>query len=134
MFAFQVHTILATVRPNLITFPSYLNSHTFAWQQTRGLRGFPPDSPPSDHLFWATTAMKNATSWIHIDANGFGTVIDSVTGTKYWVVCRRRRDLTGPGTQGDLSSMFCFEGTQVDEAATSCFEHEAVVIQPGSVL
>lgn len=78
--------------------------------------------------------MKNATSWIHIDANGLATAVDGVTGTKFWVICRPRRELVKRGSPGDLSSMFAFSDSQVDEASSSSFDHEAVVIQPGTVL
>ena len=88
-------------------------------------------NPPADDLVWATAAMRNATSWIHIDAQGFATAIDNVTGTKYWVVCRQRYGQSGHA--GDMSSMFWMGTTQVDEAATQCFEHEGVILQPGSV-
>jgi hypothetical protein len=109
------------------------NSHAFAWQQTRGMRGIPSSSAPTDHTSWATAAGKNAVSWIHIDAYGLATAIDAVTGTKYWVVCKPRRgqDAHGPG---DMSSMYWAADLQIDESASQCFEHEAVLIQPSTVL
>lgn len=113
---------------------SHLCSHVVAWQQTRGVTGYPRADLPADHLFWATAAMKNATSWTHIDANGLGTVVDGATGTKYWVMCRRRSGSTAPGLPGDMSSMFGLASTEIDQSGVEYFEHEAVVIKPGTVL
>jgi hypothetical protein len=68
----------------------HLYSHSFAWQQTRGVPGFYTDSKmPQDHLLWATAASRNATSFPHIDANGLATALDEVTGTKYWVLAQQ---------------------------------------------
>jgi hypothetical protein len=57
--------------------------------------------------------------------------VDSVAGTKYWVVCRQRK---GVNLKGDLSSMHAFIGCDVQEAMVERFEHEAVVIKPGTIL
>jgi hypothetical protein len=111
--------------------PRNLNSHSFAWQQTRGAPGFPVDSQfPVDHLIWATAAMANATSYLHLDANGLATAIDGVTGTKYWALARQRM----PGSIGNMASIRAFGETEVDEAGADIFSHEAVMIQPGTVL
>jgi hypothetical protein len=117
----------------LIVINRHFNSHTVAWQQTRGDPGFPKDEPPCSHLIWLTTAMGNATSWIHIDANGLATIVDGVTGTKYWVVCRRR-DTLPPHGPGDGASIHAYHTTEIDSASTEIFEHEAIVIKPGTLL
>ena len=104
-----------------------------AWQQTRGLPGFTQDNPPTDHLIWATTAMTNATTGFHIDGKGFGTIVDSITGTKYWVVGRQQRDSIEQGQNGDMASMYGVEWTR-DDGVPPCFEYEAVVLQAGTVL
>jgi hypothetical protein len=78
--------------------------------------------------------MQNATSFPHIDANGLATALDQVTGTKYWVLARQRRELAQAGNTGNMSSMHAFAGTEIDEGASEVFEHEAVIIQPGTVL
>jgi hypothetical protein len=96
--------------------------------------GIAEANAPNDCLFWATTATANATFWIHVDANGLATAIDTVTGTKYWVICNHRRENVEPGSPGDMSSMFWPADSEVDEAATQCFEHEAVILRSGTVL
>jgi hypothetical protein len=113
----------------------HFNSHANAWQRTRQSPIFSKDAvPPIDELVWATTATKNATSFLHIDANGLGTIVDSVAGTKYWVIGKRRRENTLPGSPGDMSSMHWMGESDIDTAKTDCFEHEAVVIEPGTIL
>jgi hypothetical protein len=119
----------------LLSFSRHLYSHSFAWQQTRGAPGFYSDSMiPQDHLLWATAALQNATSFLHIDANGLATAIDQVTGTKYWVLARQRRKQSKAGNLGNMSSMHAFTDTEIDEGCSEVFEHEAVVIRPGTVL
>ena len=112
---------------------SHLNSHRVAWQHMRGTPGYPRDSPV-DHLIWATTTMKNATSWTHIDANGLASSIDGVAGIKYWVLGCCRPEFAGSGLPGDMTSMFALSTTQIDESAMEIFEPEAVIIKPGTVL
>ena len=82
-------------------------------------------------MIWLTAAHRHATSWIHIDCNGLGTIVDSVAGTKYWVVCRQRE---GVELKGDLSSLYAFSMGEVDQPMDDRFKHEAVIIRPGSIL
>jgi len=77
--------------------------------------------------------MRHATSWLHIDANGFATAVDTVSGSKYWVVARSRSP--GGSGKGDLSSITAYDDKW--EPYHSCsdrFEFEAVIIKPGTVL
>ena len=108
---------------------SRLCSHAIAWQQTRNMEGFPRLSPPVDDMIWATSASKHASSMIHLDANGFATAVDQLTGSKYWVLCSRRQGnpLMGPG---DMSSVNWAGKSDVDDAHRDCFNHEAVVQLP----
>jgi hypothetical protein len=117
-----------------------LASNQIAWQHTRCSPGMVPDNPPSDHLIWATTATKGATSWTHIDSNGLGTFVDNIVGSKYWVVMNRRREIFEDVTSaqnplGDLSSMHALpKNWDPWSAVGEAFEHEAVVLTPGSLL
>jgi hypothetical protein len=111
----------------------HLASHQVAWQRTRGVPGVPPSVPPVDSLVWATTATKYATSWQHMDANGFATAVDGVAGAKYWVVARSRHP--GGNVAGDLASRFAYQRDwHPYQSYRDGFIHEAVVIRPGTVL
>jgi hypothetical protein len=52
---------------------------------------------------WATVATKGATSWIHMDDEGFNTSTQPLTGAKYWVLFYR--DPTAPLGYGDMGSI-----------------------------
>jgi hypothetical protein len=110
-------------------------SHHFAWQQTRRREGITGRTSPVDDFFWTTAAMKNATTKVHIDTRGYATCVDNMTGSKYWVVLARHRDLSSEDCRGQLSSMFAY-GRQWDSAGagTEAFQHEAVVLRPGTML
>jgi hypothetical protein len=69
-----------------------------------------------------------------MDANGLASSIDGVAGIKYWVLGRCRPEFAGSGLPGDMTSMFALGTTQIDESAVENFEHEAVIIKPGTVL
>jgi hypothetical protein len=79
--------------------------------------------------------MKCATSWVHIDTAGFATAVDSVAGSKYWVLLKPRNHANPKDHTGDLSSMYAF-GPNWDPsgAGTDAFEFEAVVLRAGSLL
>jgi hypothetical protein len=106
-------------------------SHQMAWTQTLGKRGFLKREPPVDDLFWATTALTGATSWVHMDADGFATAIIPEAGLKYWVVARPHSD---PTMRRDLTAINAFRGFEPSEANLDGFEHEAVLLGPRMVL
>jgi hypothetical protein len=100
-------------------------------QESLGHPGVAPLDPLTNELIWATTALKHATTWHHIDDEGFGTVVTNKVGLKYWVLARQRRDATSP--QGDLRSVFGFDKGPVD-AGSDVYEHEGILLEPGTVL
>jgi len=79
--------------------------------------------------------MKNAVSWMHIDAAGFATAVENIIGSKYWVVANRSRDLAADRVQGRLSSMHCF-GSEWDplNPVSEDYKLEGVVLKPGTML
>lgn len=109
--------------------------HEHAMQATRDLPGFPTMDPGTDHTIWGTAALKHATSWPHIDDEGFGTVVTNMVGAKYWVLARRRRDAPSTSHDGDMGSVHAF-GSTIDttSARADMYEHEAVLLTPGTVL
>ena len=104
-------------------------------QETRGIRGFPPVNPRTDDTCWGTAALKHAVSWPHIDDEGFGTVVTAMVGAKYWVVARPRRDAGLSGLHGNMGTVKEFGDTLNPTSANAeMFEHEAVLLTPGTVL
>ncbi len=88
-----------------------------------------------DEVIWATTSLAGATSWIHLDANGLGTHINNITGTKYWVVLNGKQGISSENHPGDMSSMEAFPTNwNPDEAIQDGFQYEAVVLTPGTLL
>lgn len=108
---------------------SALASNQTAWTQTKGLPGFVNAEPPVNDLLWATTALAGATSWFHMDADGFATAIDPHAGTKYWVVARpdaKHRD--------KLQTTDSFKGFDPTQSNVDGYEHEAILLTPGMAL
>lgn len=110
----------------------HLASHEHAVQVTRGMEGLMNFPGLQDELIWGTSALKHATSWMHMDDEGFATVVTNMVGCKYWVLARPRRDAPKSSSS---SSIFHFGETLApSEARRDIFEHEAVLLRPGSVL
>jgi len=106
-----------------------------AWQQTRGQRGFVRQNLPSDNLFWGTTALRGATSWVRIDGNGLATQVNNVTGTKYFILFNRHRDTLADNPLGDMASMGAFpDSWRPWSSGCQDFEHESIILTPKSRL
>jgi hypothetical protein len=104
-------------------------------QETREMAGFPPLNPRTDDTSWATVATKHCVSWPHIDDEGFATVVTNMVGSKYWVLARQRRDAPSASSHGNMGTVNAF-GNMVDptSACSDIFEHEGVLLTPGTVL
>ena len=88
-----------------------------------------------DETIWGTAALQNATSWFHCDDDGFATVVTVMAGMKYWVVARKNRKIPNFDFPGNLGSISAFgEDWEPSEACSEMFEHEGVLLTPGSVL
>ena len=119
----------------LLKFYSHLVTHELAMQWTHGRRGLVPLQLLSDELVWGTAGMKHATTWQHVDDEGFGTVVTNMVGCKYWVLARRRRDSPVAEWHGDMSCTVSFRDTIRPIAACSdMWEHEGLLLTPGTVL
>ena len=116
---------------------SCLASHEYAWEETRGRAGLRIKSPLNDDLVWDTAATKFATTWLHIDDQGFGTAITVASGGKYWVLGRRNQayECSIISRQGDIGCIDAFTG-RWDPALVvdDRFEYEGVYLTPGSIL
>jgi hypothetical protein len=104
-------------------------------QATRGMRGLTAIRPLHDDTVWGTAALQHAVSWQHVDDEGFATVVTNMVGSKYWVLARQRRDKSNEDAQGDMASAAAFGHTlQPTSASKEIFEHEGLLLEPGSVL
>jgi hypothetical protein len=91
--------------------------------------------PRTDETIWGTAALKHATSWSHIDDEGFGTVVTNMVGAKYWVLARHKQDAPSTSHDGDMGSVHAF-GSTIDPTSVGSerYEHEALLLTPGTVL
>jgi hypothetical protein len=86
-------------------------------------------------MIWGTTALKHATSWQHVDDEGFGTVVTNMVGCKYWVLGRRRRDAPMSEWDNQIRSGLPFgKNIRTVEACSDIWEHEGLLLTPGTVL
>jgi hypothetical protein len=84
---------------------------------------------------WGTTALKHATTWFHIDDDGFGTVVTNMVGAKYWVLGKQRSNCRAGRSVGDMGTTLAFgKELRTTSAREDEMEHEAVVLTAGTVL
>lgn len=114
----------------------HIATHEQAMQITRGMKGIMPIKALSDEMIWGTAALKDAVSWQHIDDEGFGTVVTNMVGIKYWVLARRRHTKASErnGDSGFGSAKAFGQTLRPTSAYVDLFEHEGVLLEPGSVL
>lgn len=90
-----------------------------------------PDTRP--HTEWSLIGGKDAISSLHVDSEGFGTVVNVLEGSKYWIVATRI------GDKEDIQSIDClgpnWDPYVVNEGNNaSRYEFEAVHLQKGDML
>lgn len=115
---------------------SELASDRRAWLQTRTLSGFRQLEHPNDTMNWSTVSTESATSHAHADDEGFGTVVQPLTGAKYWVLFGRDPTLDPDDPRGHSAS------TSFVPPFEKFLEHrllgwmiaEAIELLPGDVL
>ena len=81
---------------------------------------------PLDHLRWSLAATKDAFHVWHIDSDGYGTFVEVVAGSKWWIVACPKSNLD----IDIFNSTSCF----IDDASEDQFEIEAILLLPGSQL
>jgi len=104
-----------------------------------------------NEMTWGTAATKHAASWPHVDDEGFATVVTPVSGSKYWVVGKRRPQESGSRDEhlGDMDSLDAFglryagfpKANKAHQriwtpgkANTKLIDYEGVLLTPGCVL
>jgi hypothetical protein len=92
---------------------------------------------PADKVIWGIASTRNASSWAHMDAQGVGTVIKVITGSKYWVLMtpkQQKRAAKDDGA-GNMNSIRAFgPGWSPSGACEALWDHEGVLLREGDVL
>jgi hypothetical protein len=114
---------------------SDLASDQYSWVQTSGSAGFRNTQPPIGDLVWATVATADATSWLHVDSEGFATSSQLLVGAKYWVVFYGNPSIPSDFGGGNMASVkfkdFCDWDSHV---LKNSFCAEAVLLRPRMIL
>ena len=90
-----------------------------------------PDMQP--HTEWSLIGGKDAVISMHMDTEGFGTVVVVLEGTKYWVIATQIGDDEDLCSINSLGAMW--NPYQVNEGnKANCYRIEAVHLQKGDML
>lgn len=92
------------------------------------------ERPPLQQLIWGTVATAGATSWIHVDDEGFGTSCVPLCGEKYWVVYRRNRNKPSDVLEGDMATVLGRPKGWMEHEFGEAYEAEALLLRKGMVL
>ena len=84
-------------------------------------------APSTEHLRWNLAATKDAFHPWHIDSDGYGTFVNVMAGSKWWIVARPRSPLNVDIF--NTTSAFMPDDESVDKV-----DVEAILLQPGSEL
>ncbi|KAF8170798.1 hypothetical protein BJ912DRAFT_840117, partial [Pholiota molesta] len=87
---------------------------------------------PTEHVRWGLAATAGAFHRWHIDSDGFGTFIDPVAGSKWWIVACPRGNLEHDWFQE--TKWLKNDAFDLDKDGKGLFDVEAIVLQPGSRL
>jgi hypothetical protein len=91
---------------------------------------------PTNVTNWGTIATRGATSWIHVDAEGFGTSTQPLTGGKYWVMFYPDPNADKSQGHGNMGSIHCVPPYEdlLQHNLAGYFKAEGVVLRPGDLL
>lgn len=116
---FPMHT--ASLEP----YPPYA-SDLFAWEETAEEPGFEPKPIPIGHLRWGLAAIGGSWTLYHLDTDGTGAFVDTLTGTKIWFFQRDTEEQWRNPRATFPSKLKLHEGGK--------YPVEAIVLQPGTRL
>ena len=91
---------------------------------------------PSDDTTWSTAGSRGATSWAHVDDDGFCTSTQILVGKKYWVILSRDPSLADKDLRGDMGGVaWAPELKRLwSHEFDGWFVAEAIEMTPGTVL
>jgi hypothetical protein len=113
---------------------SFFASQEIGWVETQRQKGFPLEQPLIDDTNWGTAATAGTTSMVHIDDEGFATVITVLTESKYWVVMRPRPGVPD-GEISDQGSIYAYPpGWSHGHTGSGIFMAEGIHLTAGDVL
>ena len=122
---------------DILYFPRDLASDRWAWLQTHGCQGLRNElNHPANVTNWGTIATRGATSWIHIDDEGFGTSTQPLTGAKYWVIFYPDPNADPSLGHGNMASIRCVPDyeTLLKHTLGGYFKAEGILLRPGDLL
>ncbi|KAJ3743739.1 hypothetical protein DFH05DRAFT_1543957 [Lentinula detonsa] len=89
--------------------------------------GYIRERVDQEGMYWAIAGQKGAYSLLHMDANGLCTVVEPMTGQKYWVIARPKDDVI-------MSSIDLMDILNIELKDISPFwNFYAVILQPGDI-
>jgi hypothetical protein len=114
---------------------SALATHEFAKHQTRKVDGFIQNSANDEDLVWGLAATRGSLSMPHIDDDGLAAVVTIMSGSKWWVLLRSRRDADVDDHRGDLFSIQLFPlNWEHCSSGRAFLEAEAIHLKAGDTL
>lgn len=94
--------------------------------------GWAKKAIPIEDIRWGLAATTGAFHHWHVDSDGFGTFIDLIAGSKWWIVARPIGDLKHDWSTG--TSWLKNKAFDLDRDGKGMFDVEAILLQPGSRL
>ena len=106
---------------------SALSTDRAAWVGTLGSPGFGLELYPMLDMCWGIAQTKNASSWLHVDANGLGTALTGKCGAKAWFLGKFKDKYR-------TSYAGVFDAWVEHGSNTSWLDFEVVILDPSQTL
>lgn len=115
-----------------ILHPLSFATDVVAWDYVRGKPycGSFTNFYPVAHMRWGLAGNANSISFLHIDSDGFSTVVQVISGKKVWGIYREDRREPLSSTEVFINPQFSLN----DLSDESTFGLEAIVLRPGDTL
>lgn len=106
---------------------SPFSSEAYALNSVYQQEGWVKAGLSTEHLRWNLAATKDAFHNWHIDSDGYGTFVDVISGSKWWIVARPKNRLNVE----ILNNTSIFLDRKITYGQ---LDVEAILLQPGSGL
>ena len=111
---------------------SSFSTDSYALMTGLNQEGWPKKRAPTEHLRWNLAATQGAFHHWHIDSDGYGTFVNVITGSKWWIVARPKNSLDVDIF--NTTSIWLNKEFDLDKTGEELFDVEAILLQPGSEL